>query len=135
MMAAKAGNDFVLRRRASTNPDVFEDVSGNRALSMSIGNEEVNVTTKDEGGWRQLLEGGGEKGVSISTEGVFTGGDQQKALRDAAMSGAHEVYQVDDGDEILEGEFQVTNFDQSGDVNQEQAYSASLESSGTPTVS
>lgn len=133
-MSAKKGNDFILRRRASTNPDVFEDVSANRTLSMSIGNEEVNVTTKDEGGWRELLDGGGEKGVSISTEGVFTGADQQKALRAAAMSGANEVYQVDDGDEVLEGEFQVTNFEVSGDVNQEQAYSGSLESTGTPTV-
>lgn len=129
-MSALPGNDFELRRRTSTEPDVFVPVSANRSLSLTVGNEEVNVTTKDAGGWRQLLDGGGERTVSIQTEGVFTGATEQKTLRGNAASGAHDVYQVDDGDEVLEGTFQVVNFDQSGDVNQEQAYSGSLESSG-----
>ena len=43
------------------------------ALTRAAVGEAVNVTTKDSGGWRELLSGAGVRSVSVSAAGIFTG--------------------------------------------------------------
>ncbi len=133
-MASK-GNDFLLKEGDGSSSEVFTTIAAMSATSLTIDGEEVRFPTKDDDdGWSELLEGGGEKTMTITAEGVFTNHDTQTSMRTKAMTGVLGNYQVDDGDSVVEGSFQVTNCEHTGDVNVEQAYSITLASSGKPTV-
>jgi uncharacterized protein (TIGR02217 family) len=72
----------------------------------------VNVTTKDSGGWRELLSGAGVRSVSVSAAGIFTGSDAEIRLRGHALSGAIDDYELSfESGERLRGRFLVTRLD------------------------
>lgn len=125
------GEDLVLLRDVGAGS--FSQVEDQRTTGVSINGEMIDITNKDSGGWRELLAGS-IRSMSLSVEGVWTGSTHQQALRDIAMTGALNDYQVDDGVEVIEGSFQVTSFEMSGAHDGEQTYSATLESADTPTV-
>lgn len=108
-------------------------VEDQRTTGVSINGEMIDITNKDSGGWRELLAGS-IRSMSLSVEGVWTGSTHQQAIRDIAMTGVLNDYQLDDGAEVIEGSFQVTSFEMSGAHDAEQTYSATLESADTPTV-
>lgn len=112
----------------------FDQVGGQRETSFAINGEQVVTTSKDSGGWRTLFAtGGGNKQVSAQVSGYYTGSTEQLAMRDLAMSGDVEDFQIDDGPNVLEGGFQVTSFEITGPQGAEDTYSATLESADTPT--
>jgi TP901-1 family phage major tail protein len=126
------GDEFVLL--VGDGAAGFDQVDALRATSFSINGEQVDITSKDSGGWRELLTGGGNKSVTISADGVWISAAHQETVRDLALSGDLEDFQIDDSDEVLEGAFQVTSFEISGDQGAEQTYSLTLESADQPTV-
>ena len=72
-MAIEKGSAFLLKiGDGAANPQ-FTTVAGMRTTQMSVNGEAVVVTSKDSGGWRQLLGGAGVRSVSVSAAGVFTG--------------------------------------------------------------
>ena len=98
---------------------------------MSIAGEMVAVTTKDSGGWRELLSGAGTRSVSVAGAGVFTGSAAEARLKASALSGRLDDYELSfEGGERLRGRFLLTRLDYSGDFNGERAYTLALESSG-----
>lgn len=125
------GEDLVLLR--DEGAAVFTQVEDQRTTGLSINGEQVDITNKDSGGWRELLAGS-ISSMSLSVEGVWTGTTHQLALRDVCMTKGLNDYQVDDGVQVTEGSFQVTSFEISGAHDGEQTYSATLESADTPTV-
>lgn len=130
-MAVESGAAFLLRMSDGGDPEAFRTVAGLRTTQMSIATEQVVITNKGSGGWRELLSSGGIRTVSISGGGVFTGSDAEMALKSCALSGALDRFEVSfEGGERMRGSFQVTRLDYSGDFNGERAYTLSLESSG-----
>lgn len=126
------GDDFVLL--VGDGASGFDQLGGLRATEFTINGEMVNITSKDSSNWRQLIAtGGGVKSISISGGGVWLGGAYTTLCRTLAMSGNLEDFQLDDGDEVLEGAFQVTSFQVSGDQGAETTYTISLESGDVPT--
>ena len=112
-------------------PETFRTVAGLRTTQMSIATEQVVVTNKGSGGWRELLPAGGVRSVSVSGAGVFTGSEAEMALKARALSGSLDRFEVSfEGGERMRGSFQVSRLDYSGDFNGERAYTMSLESSG-----
>jgi predicted secreted protein len=98
---------------------------------MTIATEQVVVTNKGSGGWRDLLPVGGVRSVSISGAGVFTGSAAEMALKERALTGALDRFEVSfEGGERLRGTFQLSRLDYSGDFNGERTYTLALESSG-----
>lgn len=130
-MAVESGAAFLLKMSDGLEPETFLTVAGLRTTQMSISTEQVVVTNKGSGGWRELLSAAGVRAVSISGGGVFTGSDAELALKSRALSGALARYEVSfEGGERLRGSFQVTRLDYAGDFNGERSYTLSLESSG-----
>ncbi|HSH44730.1 MAG TPA: phage major tail protein, TP901-1 family [Longimicrobiales bacterium] len=129
---SKKGNDFLLKEGDGADPEVFTTVAGLRGTSFAINGELVDMTTKDSGGFRELLDGGGLKTLSITADGVYLGPDEEEQtnLRDRATDGSLNNYQIDDGEETIEGAFQVVSFEQDGPMNEGQTFSITLESSG-----
>jgi predicted secreted protein len=98
---------------------------------MTLATDPVVVTNKGSGGWRELLPTGGVKSMSISGSGVFTGSSAEIKLKQRALSGLVDRFEIsfESGDRIR-GVFQIVRLDYSGDFNGERTYTLALESSG-----
>lgn len=130
-MAVESGAAFLLKLSDNGEPEQFRTVAGLRTTQLSIAAQQVVVTNKGSGGWRDLLGGAGVRSVSIAGAGVFTGSAAEMQLKSRALSGALDRYEVSfEGGERLRGTFQVTRLDYAGDFNGERSYTLSLESSG-----
>jgi len=130
-MAAEKGSAFLLKVGNGGNPPVFATVAGMRTTQMSVNGEPVNVTSKDSGGWRELLGGAGVRSVSVSASGIFTGSAAETRIKANALAGTLDDYELSfESGERMSGRFLVTRLDYAGDYNGERNYSMSLESSG-----
>ncbi len=130
-MGAEKGSAFLLKVGDGASPPVFATVAGLRATQMSVNGEAVNVTSKDSGGWRELLSGAGVRSVSVSASGIFTGSAAELRVKANALGGAVDDYELSfESGERMRGRFLVTRLDYSGDYNGERNYALSLESSG-----
>jgi TP901-1 family phage major tail protein len=130
-MAAEKGSAFLLKVGNGGNPPVYATVAGMRTTQMSVNGEAVNVTSKDSGGWRELLSGAGVRSVSVAGSGIFTGSAAETRLKSNALAGLVDDYELSfESGERMRGQFLLTRLDYSGDYNGERNYTLSLESSG-----
>lgn len=130
-MAIEKGSAFLLKIGDGGTPVVFATVAGLRTTQMSINGEAVNVTTKDSGGWRELLSGAGVRSVSVAGAGIFTGSAAEARVQGHALSGTLDDYELAfESGARMRGRFVVTRLDHSGDYNGERGYTLALESSG-----
>lgn len=130
-MAVEKGSAFLLKVGNGAVPVAYQTVAGLRTTQLSINGEAVAITSKDSGGWRELLSGAGVRSVSVSGAGVFTGSAAEARVRSSALSGMIDDYRLTfEGGETITGRFLVTRLDYAGDYNGERNYSLALESSG-----
>ena len=130
-MSAERGSAFLLKVGNGANPLVYATVAGLRTTQLSVNGEMVQVTSKDSGGWRDLLSGAGVRSVSVSGAGVFTGSAAELRIKGNALAGTIDDYRLSfESGETLSGKFLVTRLDYAGDYNGERSYTLSLESSG-----
>jgi len=130
-MTAQKGSAFLLKISDGGSPAAYQTVAGLRTTQMSVTGETVVVTSKDSGGWRELLSGAGVRSVSVSAAGIFLGSAAEARIRTNAMAGILDSYELsfEDG-EKLRGSFLVQRLDYAGDFNGERNYTLQLESSG-----
>ncbi|MEA3008789.1 MAG: hypothetical protein QOJ91_481 [Sphingomonadales bacterium] len=134
-MAAEKGSAFLLKVGNGGQNPVFSTVAGMRTTQMSVNGEAVNVTSKDSGGWRELLSGAGVRSVSVAASGIFTGSAAEIRIKSNALAGQIDDYELSfESGERLRGRFLVARLDYSGDYNGERNYALSLESSGAVTT-
>jgi TP901-1 family phage major tail protein len=134
-MAAEKGSAFLLKVGNGGQNPVFSTVAGMRTTQMSVNGEAVNVTSKDSGGWRELLSGAGVRSVSVAASGIFTGSAAETRIKSNALAGQIDDYELSfESGERLRGRFLVARLDYSGDYNGERNYALSLESSGAVTT-
>ena len=93
-MAIENGSAFLLKIGDGETPPAYRTVAGLRTTQMSVNGEAVNVTTKDSGGWRELLSGAGVRSVSVSGAGVFTGSAAEGRIKGNALAGAIDDYRL-----------------------------------------
>ncbi len=130
-MAVERGSAFLLKVGDGAATPAFATVAGLRTTQLSVNGEAVVVTTKDSGGWRQLLSGAGVRSVSVSGAGVFTGSAAETRIKTNALAGVIDDYRLSfESGESMTGKFLVTRLDYAGDFNGERSYTLSLESSG-----
>ena len=130
-MSAEKGSAFLLKIGNGGEPPIFATVAGMRTTQMSVNGEAVNVTSKDSGGWRELLSGAGVRSVSVAASGIFTGSAAEGRVKSNALAGLVDDYELSfESGERMRGRFLVIRLDYSGDYNGERNYSMSLESSG-----
>jgi TP901-1 family phage major tail protein len=130
-MGAEKGSAFLLKVGNGGEPPVFATVAGMRTTQMSVNGEAVNVTSKDSGGWRELLSGAGVRSISVAASGIFTGSAAEIRIKSNALAGQVDDYELSfESGERLRGRFLVVRLDYSGDYNGERNYALSLESSG-----
>ena len=135
-MTAQRGAAFLLKiGDGGQPPSNHYTVAGLRTTQLSITSDTVVITHKGSGGWRDLLSGAGIRSVSVSASGIFLGSAEEQIVRNHALAGTLEAYQLlfEDGSSML-GRFLVQRLDYSGDFNGERTYTVQLESSGPVTA-
>ncbi len=130
-MSVEKGSAFLLKIGDGGSPVSYATMAGLRTTQISVNGEAVNITSKQSGGWRDLLPGAGVRSVSVAGAGIFTGSAAETRMRDNALAGAIDDYELSfESGEKLRGRFLVTRLDYAGDYNGERTYALSLESSG-----
>ena len=130
-MTAEKGSAFLLKVGDGAETPVYSTVAGLRTTQLSINGEAVVITNKSSGGWRELLSGAGVRSVSVSGGGVFTGSAAEARLKNNALAGLVDDYELSfESGERLQGRFLLTRLDYAGDFNGERSYTLALESSG-----
>ena len=130
-MSAQKGSAFLLKVGDGATPVAYATVAGLRTTQLSVNGEMVAITSKDSGGWRELLSGAGVRSVSVSAAGIFTGSAAELRVKASALAGVIDDYRLAfEGGETLTGKFLVTRLDYAGDHNGERSYTVNLESSG-----
>ncbi len=133
-MSAEKGSAFLLKVGDGGAPPVFATVAGMRTTQLSVNGEAVNITSKDSGGWRQLLSGAGVRSVSVAGSGIFTGSAAETRIKANALAGLIDDYELSfESGERLRGKFLLTRLDYAGDHGGERNYALALESSGAVT--
>ena len=133
-MAAEKGSAFLLKIGDGESPVGYSTIAGLRTTQLSVNGEPVVITSKDSGGWRELWSGAGVRSVSVSGAGVFTGSDAEQRMKNHALGGVIDAYELSfESGEKMQGDFLVSRLDYSGDYNGERSYTLSLESSGVVT--
>ena len=135
-MTAQKGAAFLLKVGGGAPAPTYETVAGLRTTQMTINGDTVVVTHKGSGGWRELLSGAGTRSVSVSASGIFLDSDAETRVRDNALGGTLDDYELsfEDGAK-MRGRFLVQRLDYAGDFNGERTYALALESSGPVTPS
>ena len=130
-MTAQKGAAFLLKISDGAVTPAYQTVAGLRTTQMSINSDTVVITSKDSGGWRELLSGAGVRSVSVSAAGIFLGSAAETKIRTNAMAGTLDDYELsfEDGAK-LRGKFLIQRLDYAGDFNGERNYTMQLESSG-----
>lgn len=130
-MVAEKGSAFLLKIGNGAIPLEYTTIAGLRTTQMSINGDPVVITSKDSGGWRELLSGAGVRSVSVSGAGIFTGSDAEARMKDHALNGLIDAFELSfESGEKMQGEFLISRLDYSGDFNGERSYTMNLESSG-----
>ena len=135
-MPAQSGAAFLLKISDGATPAAYQTVAGLRTTQLAVAGELVVVTSKNSGGWRELLSGAGARSVSVSAAGIFLGSAAELKIRGNVLAGTLDDYQLsfEDGAK-LSGRFLVQKLEYAGDFNGERTYTLQLESSGAVVAS
>jgi TP901-1 family phage major tail protein len=131
-MAADTGRNFLLKMGTGT---AAVTVAAMRTTSFTINGEAVDITSKDDAGFRTLLGTAGLSSISLSAEGVLSGSTTSNGFAARTKAKSLDLYTLlwDGTSGTLAGSFQCVSFGAAGGHNNEQTYSVTLESSGSWT--
>jgi TP901-1 family phage major tail protein len=131
-MGAQKGKDLLVKIDGGSG---FVTVAGLRSRKLAFNAEIVDITHAESvNRWRELLAGAGVKRASISGRGLFKDASSDALVRQSFFDGAVNNTQVivpDFG--TIEGLFQISSLEFSGEHNGEVTFDLSLESAGALT--
>ena len=133
-MAVQNGKDLLIKVDLIGDGQ-FETMAGLRATKIGFNAETVDVTSLDSaGGWRELLGGAGVRNASISGAGVFRDANTDERARQIFFDAEMPDFQVViPSFGIVQGPFQITAIEYTGNYNGEATYDMSFASAGLLT--
>ena len=131
-MTAQKGKDLLVKIADGAG---YTTVAGLRTRRLAFNAETVDIThTESANRWRELLDGAGVKRASVSGRGLFKDASTDELMRQTFFDGTVVSYQiVIPAFGTVEGPFQITNLEFSGEHNAEVTYDMALESAGELT--
>lgn len=124
-MTAQPGRDFTVSKADTV-------IAGLRETSATANNEPVNITGKDDNGYRTMADFSGVESIDITATGVW----KDDVMRSIAFGGTSESKLLTDitldwGDgATLSGDFWFASYESAGNQDGEETYNVSLQSSG-----
>ena len=127
-MAAQKGRSFLLKQGTASGGTTL---AGMRTTGMTLNNAQVDITNKDSGGWRTLLEDAATQAIDITAEGVFTDAAVEETVRGYAFANSINAFGLlfGNGDQ-LDGNWAISSYARTGNHDGEETYSITLQSSG-----
>lgn len=131
-MAAALGRDLRIKYD-STGGGTYVAVAGAKSDDLTITNEGVDITDKDDSGWQTFLDAPGRKTIGGTVEGVLVSDEFiALAMSNTKITGAFEIDVTDLG--TLTGVFALTEVQVTGAEGAEATtFTATLASSGAIT--
>lgn len=131
-MGAQKGKDLLLKMFDGAS---YVTVAGLRSRKIAFNAEVVDVTHAESvDRWRELLAGAGVKRASLSGRGLFRDAASDALVRQAFFDGAiHPCRVIVPDFGTIDGAFQITSLEFSGEHNGEVTFDVSLESAGALT--
>ena len=132
-MVAQRGGALLLKVDIS---GTMTTIGGLRSTSITLNDEAVDITNKDDGQTRKLLAQAGTSSISVSGSGVFTDSTAEQTIRTAFNASTFKSYNIIIPDlGTYSGSFMIASLEYSGEYNGEVTYSITLESSGSISFS
>ena len=133
-MTAQKGKDLLLKIDED-GLGTFITIAGLRSRGLAFNTQTIDITdTESPGQWRELLAGAGIKSARITGSGIFKDTSSDETVRTAFFSGAIQDWQIiipDFG--TVEGPFQITALEYTGQHDNEVTFELALESAGELT--
>jgi predicted secreted protein len=125
-MAAQSGRKMRIKKGATA-------IAGARTDNLSINNEPVDITDKDDAGWRTMLADVGVRSVDADVEGVLID-STIIAVAMGAGSGLLAAYTVEiDGIGSFTGDWFLSAMTLGGEQADSVTFTANIQSSSTIT--
>jgi TP901-1 family phage major tail protein len=130
-VVAQKGKDILLKLDGD-GAGSFVTVAGLRTKKLAFNSETVDVTDADSAGrWRELLAGSGVQRAAVSGAGIFKDAASDALIRMNFFDGAIVDWQLAIPDfGVVEGPFQITALEYSGNHDGEVTFEVALESAG-----
>ena len=129
-MVAQKGKDLLLK--VDPLGSGLTTVAGLRARKVSLNAEIVDVTDSESAGrWRELLSGSGVRRASITGSGIFKDAHSDELVRSIFFEDKIVPWSIlvpDFG--TIDGAFQITSLEYSGQHDNEVSFDIALESAG-----
>lgn len=130
-MVAQKGKDLLLKID-STGLGSFVTVAGLRSKRIAFNSETVDITDAESvGRWRELLAGSGVQRATVSGSGIFKDQQSDARIRSCFFGGEIVRWQLvvpDFG--VVDGPFQITALEYTGNHDGEVTFELALESAG-----
>ena len=128
-MVAQKGKDLLLK---ISDGGSFVTVAGLRSKRLAFNSETVDVTDADSAGrWRELLAGAGVQRASLSGAGIFKDAQSDELIRTGFFAGTIADWQLAIPHfGTVEGPFQITALEYTGNHDGEVGFDVALESAG-----
>lgn len=125
-MAAISGRKVRIKRGATA-------IAGARSDSLTINNEPIDITEKDDAGWRKYLADVGVRSIDCEVEGILED-STFLALAVGTASSLLEAYTLEvDTIGDFTGNFYLVSFAVTGEQADATTFTATIQSSGTIT--
>ncbi len=130
-MAKVAGRK--IRIYEGTDVSTGTPVAGARADSITINNEAIDITDKEDNGWRTYLNDASVRNVDMSVEGLLDG-DSLLSASLGATTALLGDYVIDiDGIGTVAGQFHFSSFEIGAPHDDAATFTATIASSGEIT--
>jgi predicted secreted protein len=106
-------------------------IPGVREKGAAVNGEPVDTSDDDSSGWRELLDEPGSRSVDISLSGVTKSDVLRIVAYSNSKTGAATIEYPDGG--IVNGDFHLATYSETGPYNDAQTFEASLQSTGAVT--
>ncbi len=130
-MTAQKGKDLLLKVDED-GMGTFTTIAGLRSRGLAFNAETIDITDAESSGqWRELLAGAGIKSARISGSGIFKDTGSDETVRSCFFNGTIRNWQIiipDFG--IVEGFFQISALEFTGQHDSEITFELALESAG-----
>ena len=131
-MTKYIGNDLTLKIEMTPDSGTYTIIGGASEHTMTLNNEQVDVSDKDTNRWKSLLSAG-DRNISISMTGFISDNAAYVILEAAIVADTVIRYQFDYGDsKIISGFFHIDSDEKSGGRNTAQNFSVTFSSAEEP---
>lgn len=136
-MAAEAGRTLRIKYDADgAGGSAATVIAGARTDALTINNEMIDITDKDDAGVRTLLDAVAVKSLSATCTGLMKDNTLANLAANSATGSTLHYFEITVGTlATYASEFMISTFEITGETDDGIEFSMSLESSGAVTVS